>query len=268
MASDNEGAPRLARAVNHDATREPDGPDGADGNTIISGLGPAEGTKLASVAAHGHLATSRPWSPRQRELLDALEALFLGHGFRHLTIGDLVEQLSCSRRTLYSLAPSKEELVLVVIERFFNRMGVRARADASAHTDPGQAIAAYLAAGVTGFMSAQSAFTEDLESYLPTKQLYDRHLDIALRVLSQLVEAGIDAELFRSFHSPLIAEILDACVARIRKLAVLARAGVSSSQAIAEFSDLIRYGLQSSSPPDPPERTHDDPSYGALPVQA
>ena len=193
--------------------------------------------------ARDHVANGRQWSTRQRELLDSLEALFLAQGFRHLTIGDLVDQVSCSRRTLYSLAPSKEELVLVVIERFFNRMGVRARGEAASRTDPGEAIAAYLATGVTAFMSAQSAFTEDLESYLPTKQLYDRHLDIALRVLGQLVDAGIQAQLFRSFHSPLIAEILDACVARIRKPDVLARAGVSSSQAIAEFSDLIRYGL-------------------------
>src|SRR3954451_10977241 len=101
------------------------------------------------------------FTPRQVEILDTLQALFLAEGFRHLTIGDLVDQLSCSRRTLYSLAPSKEELVLVVIERFFNRMGVRAKAEAASRTDPGEAIAAYLATGVTAFMSAQSAFTED-----------------------------------------------------------------------------------------------------------
>ena len=41
------------------------------------------------------------FSPRQVEILDTLQALFLAEGFRHLTIGDLVDRLRCSRRTLY-----------------------------------------------------------------------------------------------------------------------------------------------------------------------
>ena len=78
---------------------------------------------------------------------------------------------------------------------------------------------------------------------MPTKQLYDRHLQIALDVLGDLVTSGIEDGSFRQFHAPLIAEILDACVDRIRRPDVLARAGTTWSQAIAEFSELIRNGL-------------------------
>jgi AcrR family transcriptional regulator len=185
----------------------------------------------------------RKWSARQSEILDTLQALFLEEGYRHLTIGDLVDRLHCSRRTLYSLAPSKEELVLVVISRLLNKMGIEARATALAFDDPGDAIAAYLHTAITTFEPATAAFTEDLESYLPTKHLYDHHLLIALRVLRELIENGIDAGIFHPFHPALIAEILDACVERIRRPAVLERAGVSSSEAIAEFSEFIRHGL-------------------------
>ena len=188
------------------------------------------------------------FSPRQVEILDTLQALFLAEGFRHLTIGDLANRLRCSRRTLYSLAPSKEELVLVVIGRLLNDMGVKARAEAAAHDHPGEAIAAYLQTAIVTFAPAQPAFTEDLESYLPTRHLYDRHLLVALRVLRDLVDDGIRAGTFRPFHSPLIAELLDGCVERIRRPDVLARAHVSSSQAIAEFSEFIRHGLQVHAP--------------------
>src|SRR3954464_9061148 len=94
------------------------------------------------LASRGH--RSRTGSLRQRDILDQLQALFMAEGFRHFTIGDLVDRLRCSRRTLYSLAPSKEELVLVVIGRLLNEMGVRARAEAAQHSDPGDAIAVYL----------------------------------------------------------------------------------------------------------------------------
>jgi AcrR family transcriptional regulator len=206
----------------------------------ISAHGEAGG---ANGPGRGRQLSGRAWSFRQTQLLDALERVFLENGFRHLTIGDLVDHLRCSRRTLYSLAPSKEELVLVVIDRFLTQMGREAWSSATACADPGDAIAAYLEAGVTAFAAARPAFTEDLESYVPTRQLYDRHLEIALRTIGRLVNDGIDAGVFRTFHPPLIAEILDACVERIRQPDALHRADVSNSQAIAELAELVRFGL-------------------------
>jgi AcrR family transcriptional regulator len=193
-------------------------------------------------------AGARRRSPRQREILADLEALFLNEGFRHLTIADLADRLRCSRRTLYSLAPSREELVLVVIDRLLNRMGVEARARAAAHNDPGDAIAAYLDTGVSTLARARPAFIEDLETYLPTKHLYDRHLAIAMAVLRARLEDGIAKGVFRGFHAALVAEILDAAVDRIRRPEILDRTGVSSSQAVKELSDLLRHGLLQSVP--------------------
>jgi AcrR family transcriptional regulator len=207
---------------------------------LVTGLGEMD---LSDVRPSAGRVSQRHWSARQVEIFDQLQDLFLAEGFRQLTIADLVERLHCSRRTLYSLAPSREELVLIVIDRLLNRIGVDAAARAAACDDPGDAIEAYLSAGVTTLRRAQQAFTEDLESYVPTKHLYDRHLTTALGELGKLVEDGIAKGTFRTYHPPLVAEILDAAVDRIRRPEVLARAGVSMSQALAELSELIRRGL-------------------------
>ena len=53
---------------------------------------------------------------RQRNLLSGLGKLF-NKGFASLTMAEIAKNLNCSLRTLYSLAPSKEQLVLIVIER-------------------------------------------------------------------------------------------------------------------------------------------------------
>jgi AcrR family transcriptional regulator len=199
--------------------------------------------ELVDGRGRGVVPARQHWSPRQVEIFDQLQELFFAEGFRHMTIADLVDRLRCSRRTLYNLAPSREELVLIVIDRLLNRMGVEARARADACDDPGDAIAAYLNTAVITLHSASRAFTEDLESYLPTRHLYDRHLHIALDYLGRLVEDGIAKESFRHFHPPIIAEILEASVDRIRRPEVLDRAGISASQAVAELSEFIRNGL-------------------------
>ena len=192
--------------------------------------------------------TKVTWTPRQHQILDALEALFLSEGFRHLTIADLVDRLRCSRRTLYSLAPSREELILVVIGRLLNRMGVEAFSRAAALADPGDAVASYLSTGVTTLSQAQPAFIEDLETYLPTRQLYDRHVEIGLRVMGTFISDGIAAGTFRELHPALVAEIISGAAHRILRPDALARTGVSWSQALGELSELIRYGLLSPEP--------------------
>ena len=57
-------------------------------------------------------------SKRGSELLDALEDMVLREGFASLGVSAIANRLSCSKRTLYDLAPSKRELVLLVLDRF------------------------------------------------------------------------------------------------------------------------------------------------------
>ena len=54
----------------------------------------------------------RALTDRQRELLDHMEHLFAS-GFADLTMAGLAARLNCSLRTLYALAPSRDELVLI-----------------------------------------------------------------------------------------------------------------------------------------------------------
>ena len=61
--------------------------------------------------------------PRHRQVLDQLERLFLEEGFGGISVRELAASVGCSRRTLYELAPSKDELVLVVLDRFLHRVG-------------------------------------------------------------------------------------------------------------------------------------------------
>lgn len=196
-----------------------------------------------SVVSSPREPSRRGYTDRQHELLDTLESVFLEEGFSHLTIGEMVARMRCSRRTIYSLAPSREELIVIVVDRLLKRLGLEASAAAVAQSDPWQAIEAYLERGVTTLARATPAFNEDVESYLPTRHLYASHLNVALKVLSDLVAAGVASGVFREVHPPLIAEILAYAAERIRRPEVLERSGVSGQEALLEFGTLIRNGL-------------------------
>ena len=88
-------------------------------------------------------ATERNLTDRQRDLLDQLGDLF-DRGFAHLTMADIAAHLNCSLRTLYSLAPSRDELVLTVVDRNLWKVGRSAMGAVEADMAPLEAITTYL----------------------------------------------------------------------------------------------------------------------------
>jgi AcrR family transcriptional regulator len=183
------------------------------------------------------------WTPRQVALLDDLEQLFTAEGFRHLTIGDMAARTKSSRRTLYSVSASKEEIIFVVVDRFFNRMGKDARQRAEQVHEIGDKIEAYFSASVDRNAHLSSAFIQDIESYLPTKQLYDRHQAIAVSALESMLRTAMEAGEMRLGSPALMAEILDAVIKRLRDPEVLAKIGASRGDALKAFGKLCREGI-------------------------
>ena len=59
-----------------------------------------------------------PGSPRLERLLEELEHVFLHDGFLHFRTEELARRLHCSKRALYQIAPSREELFELVVERW------------------------------------------------------------------------------------------------------------------------------------------------------
>src|SRR2546423_4270803 len=108
----------------------------------------------------------RKTAPRQRHrndhALDALEEIFLGEGVRRVSVGELARRLRCSRRTLYALAKSKQELFLLVVDRFLSRILRLGDESASARHDPAARIEAYLEPGIQQVARSTNLFFTDI----------------------------------------------------------------------------------------------------------
>ena len=133
----------------------------------------------------------RQLTDRQRDVLDRLVELF-DEGFSHLTMADLAARLNCSLRTLYGLAPSRDELVLTVIDRNLRRIGRQAIGAIDPDTEPLAAIRAYLVAANLAVAATTPAFARDQAATPATHRLATAHSDYLVAVTQTLLDLAVE----------------------------------------------------------------------------
>ena len=193
----------------------------------------------------------RSYSPRQEQILDVLEELFVTKGFRAWTVDELVAAAQCSRKTLYELAPSKGQLFVLVLDRMWRRLGEQARAAIAQEGTADAQIAGFVRNGFSVFKFPWGAVFEDIESYAPARRLHHDHIDVGIDFLANLIHAGIDHGDFRPVNPRVAAETLAAGMIHLTQQAVLNRIGAPAEQVIGELTEIVLAGLK---PPGPARR--------------
>src|SRR3954451_5664679 len=130
-------------------------------------------------------------TPRQAELPDQLEQLFLADGFARFTLDDLAVRLRCSKSTLYALAVSKEQLALRVIRHFFRKATDAVEAQTVTESDPALRVTAYLSAVARALAPAGLVFHRDLDAFGPGREVYERNTALAADRVRELIADGV-----------------------------------------------------------------------------
>ncbi len=168
----------------------------------------------------------RQLGARQLELLDELEEKLLGEGLADLTMAEIAALLSCSLRTLYGIAPSKDELLLTVVDRRLRCIGRAAIEALHASMRPLDALRTYLQAANAAVQPEALALSADLAKVAGAGRLFDAHEAYLTAVTQSLLDravaegeiapvdtaavAHVLAGLGREFARPEIAEIAQA----------------------------------------------------------
>ena len=175
---------------------------------------------------------------RHREVLDQLESLFLADGFSGFSVRELAAHVGCSRRTLYELAPSKDELVLLVFDRFLHRVG-RAALDAiDPSTSRADQIRAYFLGGIE-LQRISQVFGDDLADLPAARRLFDRHYAYVMSVTEQLVRRGAEAGEFRDVTPAVVAGLLAGGSQFFNQPDVQSDAGIDLEAAVDEVVQLV-----------------------------
>jgi AcrR family transcriptional regulator len=135
--------------------------------------------------------TERRLTARQRELLDELEQLVAAEGLAELTMAEIAAQVNCSLRTLYGISPSKEELVLTVVDRRLHRIGRTAIGSLDASLSPLAALRAYLQAANEAVQPETVSFARDFAALPGAKRLLDAHEDYVIAVTQSLLDRAV-----------------------------------------------------------------------------
>lgn len=175
-------------------------------------------------------------------MLQELEQLVMTEGFLHLTVGGLAKRLKCSRRTLYQLAASKDDLILYVIDDFFQRVAVQANLAADRGGSRTEQLEHFLE--ISRLRAVSWPFQRDLESWEPAAKLFDAHIRFALQNrFESLVRAGIADGEFRPVDPAVIAQAVYGAMRYMRHPDALRDLGMTYSEAVSQFHQLVVAGL-------------------------
>ena len=178
---------------------------------------------------------------RHREVLDGLEILFMENGFVSFTIADLAKEIGCSRRTLYELAPSKDQLVLIVLDRRLHRMG-RAALGSIVPTAPLlDQVRQYIQGGVEYQMFAP--LFDDLTEDAPARRLVDRHYRFVMTVVQRLVALGIERGEFADVDPAVVGAVVTGSSLYMMQPEISSDSGLDAAELISGMLELVLGGL-------------------------
>jgi AcrR family transcriptional regulator len=180
---------------------------------------------------------------RRAELLGALEELLLSEGFTGLTVDDMARRLQCSKATLYSVASSKEQLVIALTKHFFRQATEEIETAVAAVTDPRRRISTYLAGVGSAMSRCSSTFYSDMVNYSPTAAIYSANSTAAARRVRELIDAGVQAGELRAVDGTFAGQLTALAIEGIQSGVLLGNTGLTAGQAYGEMADLLLHGL-------------------------
>lgn len=179
--------------------------------------------------------------------LDRVEALILSSGFRHLSSAKLAEALGCSKRKLYQTAATKDDLIALVIARFF--AGVRlagwAAIDDAMPVD--ERIRVYLIPGEEGAKRLSTAFQIDIERTEIGREIYTAHQQERVAGLERLIQNGVDDGLIEGVNPRILAEMILLTVQRVRDPDFQAQTRMTYAEGVSHTYGILRRALRSGS---------------------
>lgn len=197
---------------------------------------------MADVDARARAPRRQP-TARQRALLADLEELFLAEGFAEFTLDDLATRMHCSKSTLYALAPSKEQLAVKVVGRFFRGAAERIEASVTDLTDARQLIGTYLDGAAEHLKRASPAFMRDIAEFAPARAAYELNSRAAAERIRGFINKGVRDGVFRTVQATLIAEMAGLIIEGIQTGVIASRVNVSDAEAFTALAELLLGGL-------------------------
>ena len=185
----------------------------------------------------------RRLTPRQRELIDALEEVAVSGGLADLTMAQIAARTQCSLRTLYGIAQSKDELVLAVVDRRLHRIGRRAIASLDGPLAPIDALRAYMSAVGEAVDPERNAFSREFAMLPGGQRMLDAHERYVIAVVKSLLDRAVTERAIAPCDTASVAQVLGGLGREFARPEVADAARRSRKATVEELADIILRGL-------------------------
>ena len=182
-------------------------------------------------------------SDRQREILSEVGVLF-ADGFKHLTMAEIASALNCSLRTLYTVAKSREDLVLIVVDRNLWAIGRDARDAIVPDMEPLDAIRAYLRVANVAVASITEAFANDTDSTPAAQALHAAHNAYLASVTQALLNEAVRRGAIARCDTAAVSKIIAGLGQQFASAEMIATLRSSPKKAADDMVDVILLGLE------------------------
>ena len=179
---------------------------------------------------------------RQREILDELGRIF-DKGFADVTMAELAGRLNCSLRTLYGLAESRNELVLMVVDRNLRAIGRSARAALDDDMTALDAIRAYLGAATFAVSGITEEFARDMATIPDGLSLNAAHSDYLVEVTRTLLDLAVDQDQIDDVDTAAVARMIAGLGRDFARPEVMTTLRTSPKRAADDMVELVLDGL-------------------------
>lgn len=187
--------------------------------------------------------SSQPDTRRREELLNQVQSLILVEGFAQLRVGALAAHLRCSRSTLYKLAPSKDELIALVFERYVDNAIERAKTEAEKLQSPPERIIRFTEVIAEEQTRGSATFWRDVLSHPLAADVLSETRVRGNGILKGYLDAGIEIGVFRPANTAFVAHLIWVCAREARDPDVLRRFDATTDEATAEIGRMVAYGM-------------------------
>lgn len=128
---------------------------------------------------------------RRDTMLYHFEGLVLAEGFNSLTMDTIAARLRCSKSTLYSVASSKEQLVVATIQHFLRESSRKIETRALAVDRPRDRITTFLTSMSDEISAMSRDCYRDMRGFEPTYQLFQLNATALTAAVCGFIREGV-----------------------------------------------------------------------------
>ena len=150
-----------------------------------------------------HNSTLEPLKPltkKHKEIIGTLEKM-LEKGIPELTMSELASKLKISLRTLYEIAPSKDELIIMITDSILRKHGKYALESVSEVKSPLEKLEKYLYMVNQVVGPKFNTFFKDIEKIKRLESVVDYHADFITNLTEELLNQSIEAKEIQDIDS-------------------------------------------------------------------